>query len=180
MVLVMLLEVPPFGAHCNLSVVSGIVLGPQLAVPAALVVNLILALIGHGGVTVVGLNSLVLSSEMLVGQYAFRGLTRARMGTVPAVFIATVVGLGTGTAMTYGAIAVAAPWIDRALQSAGTGPGAEVELEAVSGAHLDLARLALIMFGVGLIGWVVEGLLSCFVVTYLKRAFPRLFGEEPA
>lgn len=180
MVLVMLLEVPPFGAHCNLSVVSGIVLGPQLAVPAALMVNLILALMGHGGLTVVGLNSLVLSTEMLVGYAVFRGLRRSRLRTGRAVFIATVVGLAVGTALSYGIIAAGAPAINHTLQSAAAGGKTEIEIRAVAGAHLDLVRLALIMFGAGLIGWVVEGLLSSFVVAYLGKAFPRLFGEEPA
>jgi len=48
------------GYHLNLSVLVGIILGPWAGFISAFIVNLILALIGHGGVTVIGLNSLII------------------------------------------------------------------------------------------------------------------------
>jgi cobalt/nickel transport system permease protein len=177
MVLVMMLEIPPFSSHFNLSVMTGIVIGPQLAVVAALIVNVILALVGHGGLTVVGLNTLVLSTEMLVGYYSFRLLARTGRPTVAAGFVATFVGLAAGTAASYGLIAAGSPWIDETMRSARMSPGERLEL-SVSGAHLDLARLALIMFGAGAIGWLLEGILSSAVLVYLGKAFPGLMGER--
>ncbi len=78
MVLAMTFEVPPLSYHLNLTVVAGVVLGPRLSILAAFLANTLLAAMGHGGVTVVGLNTLVLSAEMLAGYAAFRLLMRNR------------------------------------------------------------------------------------------------------
>ena len=60
-------EIIPIAYHINLTVLAGILLGPWLSIITALVVDVMLALIGHGGVTVVGLNTLVISAEMIAG-----------------------------------------------------------------------------------------------------------------
>jgi cobalt/nickel transport system permease protein len=177
MILVMMIEIPPFSFHFNLSVVTGIILGPQLAILASLIVNLILSLIGHGGITVVGLNTLVLSVEMLAGYYVFRLLTRARMSLSRAGFVATVIGLALGTAVGFGIIALGSPWINHVLQSASLRPGEELP-PGIEGAHLSLSRLALIMFGVGAVGWVLEGMLSAAILRYIARVYPELVSEE--
>ncbi|HEY3297711.1 MAG TPA: energy-coupling factor ABC transporter permease, partial [Armatimonadota bacterium] len=90
MILVMMIEIPPVSYHFNLSIVAGIVLGPQLSILAALIVNVILSLIGHGGITVVGVNTLVLSSEMLAGYYLFRLFMKFNMRVSTAGFAATM------------------------------------------------------------------------------------------
>lgn len=171
MILVMSIEIPPFSYHFNLSVVTGIVLGPQLAVLAAFVVDLMLALVGHGGVTVVGLNTLVLSTEMLVGYYVFRLLSqKAHRRIRRRAFAATFVGLACGTGLAYGIIAAGSRWIDRILQS----PTAEhIELRhLMAGPHLDLGRLAIIMFGVGFIGWILESVVSAAILVYMDKIYP--------
>jgi cobalt/nickel transport system permease protein len=173
MIVMMVLEIPPFQYHFNLSVVAGIILGPQLAVLTAFVVNVILALIGHGGITVVGLNTLVFSTESIVGYYVFMLLLRPRLSVGKSAFAATMIALILGTTLAYGIIALGSPWIDRALQSAALRPGMEPP-PGVSGAHLNLARLAVLMFGIGAIGWVAEALLSSAIITYLCRVMPGL------
>ena len=50
-------EFVPIAYHVNLSVLAGIIVGPAMGFLAAFIVDLILALFGHGGITVVGLNS---------------------------------------------------------------------------------------------------------------------------
>jgi len=169
MILIMMIEIPPFAFHFNLSVVTGIIIGPRLAVLAALIVNLILALIGHGGITVVGLNTLVLSTEMIVGYYAFGLLLRTRLSLANAGFSATVTGLLCGTGVGYGIIAAGSSWIDLALRYATIRVG-----EQFPEAHLDLIRLAAIMFGVGAIGWILEGLMSAAILASLARIRPGL------
>ncbi len=71
----MSIEVVPY--HLNLSVITGIILGPWLAMVAALIVNLFLALVGHGGVTVVGLNTLVIGFEGVMGYILFSVFRKA-------------------------------------------------------------------------------------------------------
>ena len=170
MILVMMIEIPPFSFHFNLSVVTGIILGPRSAVLAALVVNMILALIGHGGITMIGWNSVILSVEMIAGYYVFRLLARLHLKLPVAAFVATFIGLALGTACGYQVIVAASPWIDSRL-SASAGIG-EALPYATAGIRLDLGRLALIMFGVGAVGWIVEGLLSAAVLTYLNKVYP--------
>src|SRR5688500_3732643 len=55
-------ETVPIAYHINLSVLAGIVLGPAYGALAALIVNVFLALFGHGGITVVGLNTLAVAA----------------------------------------------------------------------------------------------------------------------
>ncbi|HEY3416812.1 MAG TPA: energy-coupling factor ABC transporter permease [Armatimonadota bacterium] len=177
MVLIMSIEVPPISYHFNLSVVSGILLGPQLSVLAALMVNIILALIGHGGITVIGLNTLVLSTEMIIGYAVFRLLTWLRLPLRPAGFVATLFGLLAGTAGSYGLIALARPYIDRVLQTAELRPGEELG-PGIIGTQLDLLRLFILMFGLGAIGWIVEGILSSGILGFLQRTDPALLTER--
>jgi cobalt/nickel transport system permease protein len=61
--------------HLSLAVLCGILVGPKLGFLAVFVVNIILALFGHGGITVVGVNTLVIGSEVLVGFYVFKFLS---------------------------------------------------------------------------------------------------------
>src|SRR4030042_4197374 len=63
MVLGAAVEIVPIAYHVNLTVISGILLGPSLIFLATFVVNVILALFGHGGSTVIGLHTLLLSLE---------------------------------------------------------------------------------------------------------------------
>lgn len=177
MILVMMIEIPPFSYHFNLSVVTGIILGPQLAVLVALVVNLILSLIGHGGITVVGLNTLVLSVEMLAGYYVFRLLCRVRGSLSACAFLATVIGLALGAGVAFGIIALGTPAINHVLQTASLAPGEELP-PGVEGAHLNLARLAVLMFGIGAIGWILEGIVSSAILRYIQKVYPELITRE--
>lgn len=177
MILIAMIEIPPFEYHANLSVVTGIILGPQLFVLTAFVVNIILALIGHGGLTAIGLNTLVLSTEAVIGYYVFRLLNGFGLPVGRSTFFATIAGLATGTTVAFGIIAAGSPWIDQVLGSAALRPGMELP-PGVSGAHLNLKRLAIIMFAVGSIGWVAEAILSSAIIGYISRLIPGLVKSE--
>lgn len=173
MIILMMIEIPPFEYHFNLSVVAGIILEPQLAVLTALVVNIILALLGHGGLTVIGLNTLILSTESIAGYYIFRLLLRFGRSVGASAFTATLIGLMVGTGLAYGIIAGGTPWVDRSLQTAALRPAMESP-PGIEHTHLNLTRLAIIMFGLGAIGWVVEALLSSAIVSYLHKVTPEV------
>ena len=198
MLLVMSIVIPPF-YHANLSVVTGIVLGPALGILAAFIVNLLLALMGHGGITVVGVNMLPLMVEILAGYGLFLLLRRLRLPLFGAGMLAVVVGLMLGTAASYGILTLGAPSINRTMQMEhahehgeehgdehgdedGHAPSA-VE-RASAGGRLNLGRLAVLMFGVGAVGWVLEGVLGGAVLAMLDRMFPAMLPgrrrrEEP-
>ncbi len=65
----------------NLTVIAGVLLGPVLSVIAAFIVEVVLAMLGHGGVTVLGLNTLMISAEMVLGWALFRALVARSAGS---------------------------------------------------------------------------------------------------
>ena len=58
--------------HINLMVLVGIIVGPWWALIVSFIVNSLLASMGHGGVTIIGINTLLLWSQALFGFYLFR------------------------------------------------------------------------------------------------------------
>lgn len=78
--------------HVNLSALSGIVLGPVNGFLAMFIVNLFNAFIGHGGITVLGINGLLVGSEALVAGAIFYGLKGGKR-LLPVATVAIVVGL---------------------------------------------------------------------------------------
>ena len=93
MVLGASVEIVPIAYHVNLTVFSGILLGPSLIFLATFVVNVILALFGHGGITVIGLNTLTLSIEGILGYYFFFDSSGECSGRLtPAIFLGTFIG----------------------------------------------------------------------------------------
>lgn len=101
-------EVVPIAYHMNLTVLAGALLGPSLSIISAFVVQVVLAALGHGGVTIVGLNTLMTASEMLLGWALLQGGLRL-LGTkraAPVAAAATVATLAVTTTMLVGLIAV--------------------------------------------------------------------------
>lgn len=78
--------------HVNLAALAGIILGPLNGFLAMLIVNIFTALLGHGGLTVLGINSLLVGSEALVAGLLFYGLGGARR-LLPNVAVAVLVAL---------------------------------------------------------------------------------------
>ena len=83
--------------------------GSWLGLLAAFIVEVVLALLGHGGVTVIGLNTLMIGGEIVIGwalfRLAVRALGRKRVG--PATAIATVITLAITTTALVGVVALA-------------------------------------------------------------------------
>ncbi|MDN5276832.1 MAG: cobalt/nickel transport system permease protein [Clostridiales bacterium] len=84
--------------HMNFAALAGMLVGPGLGFVVVFVVNFILALLGHGGITVVGLNTLSIGVEALAGGTAFR-LLKGKFGSVPSAIISTAVALLLSTAL---------------------------------------------------------------------------------
>src|SRR5512136_812624 len=93
MVLGASVEIVPIAYHVNLTVISGILLGPSLIFLATFVVNVILALFGHGGITVIGLNTLMFAIEGALRYFLFRLFWKVLKRLTPATFLATFVAL---------------------------------------------------------------------------------------
>ena len=91
--------------HINLTVLTGIIAGPALGFTAVFIVNLFLSFLGHGGITVVGVNTLILGIEVILGSQLFR-LGRKYFRVVPAVALATLLALLMSTALMVGIVGV--------------------------------------------------------------------------
>jgi len=185
-------EIIPIAYHINLTVLAGILLGPWLSVITALVVDVMLALIGHGGVTVVGLNTLVISAEMILGWALFRAFARAlgkrRAGL--AAGAATVLALAISTTLLV--VIVALGGSPSASRESGAFDPATLSFEnpfgegvftnlIVAGEHeeqappqLSVARFAVTVFTLGSIGWILEALITALIVRFVARVRPGL------
>ncbi len=171
-------EIIPIAYHINLTVLAGILLGPWLSVITALVVNVMLGLVGHGGVTVIGLNTLVISAEMIVGWALFRGFARVlgRRRAGLAAGAATILALAVSTSLLVVIVALGgSPSASR--ESGAFDPGTlsfenplrggvftnvivAGEQEAEAPQQLSVARFAVTVFALGSIGWILEGLIT--------------------
>ncbi len=152
--------------HINLTVLVSLLTGPWLAFLAIFVVNLFLSLIGHGGITVVGLNSLVLGSEVFMAALffpVFRRLFRPAIAVFTTtlsvlilsnLFMAFIVFLST---LSLETMEVAA-YIEAGQQLAAGIPTWFI------GSILVLV----------LVGGTIEAGIIAFIISYLRRIRPEL------
>jgi cobalt/nickel transport system permease protein len=190
-------EIVPIAYHVNLTVVAGVLLGPWLGIIAAFIVEVVLALLGHGGVTVIGLNTLMIAGEIALGwalfRVAVRVLGRPRVGWATAV--ATVLTLAVTTTALVGIVALAGGGVAATRETGALDPatltfanpfgGGVLSINtlrgesaaAAPGAGLSVARFAAVVYTLGPIGWVLEALIQAAVLTYVARVRPGLvFG----
>ena len=176
----MSIEVVPY--HLNLSVITGIVLGPWLALVAAFIVNLLLSLVGHGGVTVVGLNTLVIGSEGVMGYVLFSAFRRvlspgasAAAATFTALFMSTClmllivflgnVDLNLSQARELGEVMQSAPaeFVKRVFNMSG---------------GFNLKFFALASFAMGAVGWTIEAFVTAVAVRFIDKVKPDMIGRR--
>ena len=187
-------EIVPIAYHINLTVVAGILLGPWLSIIAALIVNTMLALVGHGGVTVIGLNTLIIAVEMIVGWFLFGQFVRivGRRHPSAAAAAATVLALALSTTLLVGVVALggspAATRDSGAFDPATlsfTNPFAKgvvtnrivaPETEGAS-PRLPVLRFALMVYVLGSVGWAIEALITALIVGFVARVRPGLVFE---
>ena len=194
MLVAMSSEIVPIAYHVNLTVVAGILLGPWLSIVTALVVNTFLAFVGHGGVTVIGLNTVVIAVEMVLGWLLF-GLLRRLFGRRPswAAGIATLLSLALSTTLLVGIVAIGGP-ATASRESGALDPEAlRFENPFSRGVvtnvivapekeqalpRLSVARFAAIVYLLGSIGWIIEALVSGAIIGFVARVRPSLvFGD---
>lgn len=89
--------------HINLTILTGVLAGPWLGYVSVFMVNFILSFLGHGGITVVGINTLILGSEVFIGWGIFR-LLRRWVKELPAVGVGTVLALLISTTLMMGVV----------------------------------------------------------------------------
>lgn len=184
MLLTMCIPLGPLPFHLNLTVLTGIVVGPWLGFVAVFVVNIMLSFLGHGGLTAVGINTLVTGLEVLLGWWLYHRLLRpwrpnwrAITATGLAILLTSglalsVVGLSTGI--------FELGWHEHDAHHDFTSEQATVtEHEAVD-AHAEFLGLSGIT-ALGLVltcGLVVETIATWGIIGYLQKVRPELLLED--
>lgn len=166
--------------HLNLAVLGGILLGPWLAFITVFLVNFLFALVGHGGITVLGWNTFFLGVEAMVGGWLFQLFVK-RLKVVTAAAGATVLAMTFSLLLLVGTIRMIQIEPDLLLHHHGdTGQGyggihREVglqEQEYIQGPSLcPFVTLALPL---GLLGVGLETFSTSLAVGFLLRARPDL------
>jgi len=186
MVLGASVEIVPIAYHVNLTVFSGILLGPSLIFLATFVVNVILALFGHGGITVVGLNTLTLSIEGILGYYFFRLIWKVLRRLTPAIFLATFVALLFSTFAMIGVVSLGTSHYEELIHQEGKGIF-EFHLSNEKEEHhpgeapeekVNLRQFMAIILPLGFIGWILEGVITALIARYIYRLRPDLLHLE--
>ncbi len=166
MLVSMSLEIVPLAYHINLTVVTGILLGPALGFVAAFIVNFMLALIGHGGITVIGLNTLLLGSEAVLG-HAFFSLLGNRVPLFWRAAVATVITLLITTGLLIGIVAVSNAHPVAFLDHHGHEAGEQ-------GGPISVGRFSAMALGLGSLGWIIEAAITGAVVRFVAQVKPDL------
>lgn len=170
MLVAMSLEVLPIAYHMNLSVVTGILLGPSLGFISAFIVNIILALLGHGGITVLGLNTLLLGAEAMLG-HTFFYLIRNRLPIFWRAAAATVLALALVSVCLIGIVGVSHADSDLFTHAHGREEGVHDPAEE---GMSSLATFAVMVLTLGLIGWLIEAAITGAVIRFVSQVKPDL------
>lgn len=186
MVLGASVEIVPIAYHINLTVISGILLGPSLIFLATFVVNVILALFGHGGITVIGLNTLTLSIEGILGFVLFRFFWRLLRRLTPAIFLATFLALFCSTLSMIGVVSLGTSHYEELIHQQKKGLfefhlSKEKDDEHHGKAaenQVNLKRFIAIVLPLGFVGWMLEGVITTLITRYIHRLRPDLLRLE--
>lgn len=156
--------------HINLSILTALIIGPKLGFIAVLLVNFILATFGHGGITVVGLNTLIMGVEVFLGFYLFSFFLTKKIkwqyGLATAIIITLIVSASLMVAV------VGLGQIDPALAFHSCGDHSHEEVIADGDSHLSYGRFALLVIGIVLIGAPIEALVILIIVKYFRKVRP--------
>ncbi len=151
--------------HVNLSVLSGLILGPYPAVIAVFITMVMLSLVGHGGITVIGLNTLLVSMESMLGYFIYKGLRRIARPSIGAG-VATFVVLMTSAILLVGI---------GALSNVELGLFIEAHDETLRAA-IPLKEFAVTVMSIATIGAVIESLIVGSTVGYLATVRPDILA----
>jgi len=165
MLAAMAVPLGPFEFHLSLAGPMGILLGGAGAFQVAFVVSTILAFMGHGGLTVVGLNALVLGSGALVANRV-HGVIAGRMKPAPAMALGTAAGQAVAGLLWLAVVAISL--------RLGTGGTAH----AAPGAS-RLGVFSAITVPLWAVGIVVESAVAFGLGRFLARVRPGLLPHTP-
>ena len=142
------------GVHMNLTPLIGILAGPGLGTLIVFVVNILSAAVGHGGWGLIGANTVINMSEILVAFYIFKA-TQDRLELFTRGAFAAIGGLLVGNAVFVLIILIS----------------------GIQGVQLSGVPLLIYIIQIPVLNFivaVVEAIVTGFVVDYLGKVRPDL------
>lgn len=143
--------------HLSLASLAGILLGPAMGFMAVFSVNLILALAGHGGISIVGLNSLIIGSELFISSFLYRKVFN-NFQVFSRTFISVSIAL-------LGSVSLMLLILVRNMSADDHLPF-----------HLEAGQWGL-LFIIIISGIIIEALASAFIVRYFEKTRPDLISK---
>ncbi|MEK7824467.1 MAG: energy-coupling factor ABC transporter permease [Candidatus Eisenbacteria bacterium] len=165
MLAAMAIPLGPLEYHLTLAGPMGVLLGGGGAFQVAFVVSAILALMGHGGLTVVGLNALVLGSGAAVANRVY-GAVAHRLRPAPALALGTAAGQAVAGSLWLAMVGFGMRLDPGAAPHAGGGDGR-------LGVFLGLA------LPLWIVGIAVESVIAFGLGRFLARVQPGLLPHAP-
>ena len=134
-----------------------------------------LALIGHGGITVVGLNTLLLGTEALLGHTLFY-LFRRGLPVFWSAALSTAISLFLASLLLIGIIGISR--IDSELfahhHEHEGGVTEQTHEQHHEPERSALRTFAVIVLSLGSIGWIIEGAITGAVIQFISKVMPDL------
>ncbi|MEA4883812.1 MAG: energy-coupling factor ABC transporter permease [Clostridia bacterium] len=182
MILAMGLPIPVLNYHVNLTVLTGILAGPAEGFIAVFITNLFLALTAHGGITVLGLNTIVTGLEVVVGWALWRAFSRAIRRPFAAAAVTTILALAVSTTAMLGI--VRASQVNPSLLLHHHHESEEAHIpeneDLADEDHHDegsFSTFAKVVYTAGAVGWVLEAVVVGSVTQFIAKARPEMLKE---
>ncbi|SHJ96930.1 cobalt/nickel transport system permease protein [Anaerobranca californiensis DSM 14826] len=154
--------------HLNLSILTALIIGPKLGFISIFLVNIILATFGHGGITVVGLNTLIMGSEVFIGYYLFSFLLTKGLKWQYALFTTVLLALIISASLMITVVGIGGIEPAFVYHSCDHDHGEDV----TTGENLTYSRFAMLVLGIVLFGATIEGLVILIIVNYFRKIRP--------
>jgi cobalt/nickel transport system permease protein len=201
MVVIMSVELVPIGYELHLTALTGMVIGPWYGLIAALLFNVLRALIGDGAFTNIGLNTVITGLEIALGAALWRILAplarrRAPLAAGAATFVSLVIATGAFVGVIALSTVEPSKLIETGAFSVGAGRFSDAPLangllsvrlteaqgeEEASGEAEGpgLGGFALALLVLAPLGALVEAILTGAIVSFIGRVRPHLLGLTP-
>ena len=155
----MAIEIPfgPLEYHLTLVGPVGVLLGPAGAFQVVFVASTVLAFLGHGGFTVVGLNALVLGAGAAIARPIYRAIAGTRSAPL-AMALGTALGQAAAGLLWLGVMGLALRWW-------GSAGGEATE---------RLGLFSAVVLPMWLVGIAVESVVAFGIGRFLVRVRPDL------
>ncbi len=147
------------GVHISLTPLIGILTGPVLGLLIVFIINILSAALGHGGWSMIGANTLVGLSEVLVAYAVWRGLKPFIANVFVRAVTATLCGLILGNFVMMGIIV----------------------LSGIQGVNQSPEQILMGLFIIASVNTavaVIEALMTGLVVLYIGKMRPDLLDTE--